>query len=57
MARRLPEADRTAQRLLAGLGAQQVLVADLRESYRQAPRSWPPICSGTAVRGASASMR
>ena len=33
---RLPEADRlTTQRLLARPGAQQLLVADLRESYRQ----------------------
>ena len=36
MARRLPEADRlTTQRLLARPGIQQLLVADLRESYRQ----------------------
>jgi pimeloyl-ACP methyl ester carboxylesterase len=36
MARRLPEADRlTTQRLLARPGAQQLLAADLRESYRQ----------------------
>ena len=36
MARRLPEADRlTTQRLLARPGVQQLLVADLRESYRQ----------------------
>jgi hypothetical protein len=58
MARRLPEADRlTTQRLLARPGAQQVLVADLRESSGRGPRSQPPICSGTAVRGGSASMR
>lgn len=36
MARRLPEADRlTTQRMLARPGAQQLLAADLRESYRQ----------------------
>jgi pimeloyl-ACP methyl ester carboxylesterase len=36
MARRLPEADRlTTQRMLARPGAQQALIADLRESYRQ----------------------
>ena len=39
MARRLPEADRlTTQRLLARPGIQQLLVADLRESYRQGAR-------------------
>jgi pimeloyl-ACP methyl ester carboxylesterase len=36
MARRLPEADRlTTQRVLTRPGAQQAMVADLRESYRQ----------------------
>ena len=36
MARRLPEADRlTTQRMLARPGTQQLLAADLRESYRQ----------------------
>ena len=36
MARRLPEADRlTTQRMLGRPGAQQALIADLRESYRQ----------------------
>ena len=58
MARRLPDADRlTTQRMLARPGAPPALIADLREGYRQGPRSWPPICSGTAVRGASAWRR
>jgi pimeloyl-ACP methyl ester carboxylesterase len=36
LARRLPEADRlTTQRMLARPGAQQAVVADLQESYRQ----------------------